>query len=66
MRYGLTMTTTQQEHRPQAPKSDRGRELAELRRSNAAGFHEDRRTKRQRGRSTERRQAIREQMEIWA
>ena len=34
------------------------REMAELRRSNAAGIHGDRRTKRNRDRSTQRRRAI--------
>ncbi len=34
------------------------REMAELRRSNAAGIHGDRRTKRNRDRSSERRNAI--------
>lgn len=39
------------------------REIAELRRSNAAGIHPDRRTKRNRDRSSQRRNAIREQGE---
>lgn len=52
-------TSTKPRHAPTAnPRY--AREMAELRRSNAAGTHHDRRTRRNRSRSAQRTRAIRD------
>lgn len=45
------------------PNPEYARAMAELRRSNASGTHEDKRTKRRRARSDNKRKAIEEQGE---